>query len=112
MRAIQIVYYVVIGLVILGALLVFVSTLFICTCSKFQCRYILYFGCSCLAVLGIVTFLFTIIFSLITPALYISCHYIQGGMESPQGFIDNFGPIINDDATTQALSTCATGGSG
>lgn len=60
---------VIIGLAVLGI----VGALIMTFCNKFKCRYLVYFACVILFIIGIVLFLLSVLFSLITPILYYTC---------------------------------------
>ena len=73
---------VIVGLSILGILGAILMTF----CDKYKCRYLIYFACSLLVIIGIVCFLLAMIFSLIVPVFYFSCEFIQFTIASKANF--------------------------
>lgn len=64
---------------ILGALLM-------TFCEKYSCRYLVYFSCILLFILGVACFLLAVVFSILTPFLYYSCEFLQYSVESGDNF--------------------------
>lgn len=60
---------VIVGLSILGILGAILMTF----CDKYKCRYLIYFSCTIMFIIGIVTFIVAILFSLLVPAFFFSC---------------------------------------
>ena len=60
---------VVVGLSILGILGAIMMTF----CDKYKCRYLIYFSCTLLTIIGIVCFLLATVFSALVPAFYFTC---------------------------------------
>lgn len=71
-----------IGLGVLGV----VGTIIMTFCEKFRCRYLLYFICLIFVLIGIVCFIVTLIFSIVTPVLYLACDFLQTTISSQAGF--------------------------
>ena len=55
-------------------------------CDKYSCRYLVYFSCCLLFLLGIFTFILAIFFSIFTPLLYYGCDFLQFSVESGDNF--------------------------
>lgn len=86
---VQVVYGVTIGLasmMLLGALLV-------AFCDKPKCRYLMYFTCFLLFFIGLAGFLMSIIFSIITPAVYFGCQFIDFSLSSSADFDSKYSLI-------------------
>ena len=60
---------VIVGLSILGILGAILMTF----CDKYKCRYLIYFTCTIMFIIGLVTFIITIVLSLLVPAFFFSC---------------------------------------
>lgn len=71
-----------IGLGVLGV----VGTIIMTFCEKFRCRYLLYFICLIFVLIGIVCFIITLLFSIVTPVLYLACDFLQTTVSSQAGF--------------------------
>ena len=76
---------VIVGLGVLGILGAVLMTF----CDKYKCRYLIYFSCCILWVIGIVWFLLATLFSLLVPALYFSCQFINYSIGSAANFDGN-----------------------
>lgn len=83
---VQLVYGITIGI----ASLMLIGTLLVAFCDKTGCRYLMYFSCVLLFLIGIVGFMMTIIFSIVTPAIYFSCQFISYSLASTSNFNSNF----------------------
>ena len=105
--AVTAVFGVFIGLGVLSI----VATLMMTCCDKYKCRYLIYFVCTILTVLGIFCFLITIIFSLLTPIIYFSCDFINVTIASEAGFSKNLDPLLGSGLTTM-VGVCLPGGTG
>ena len=100
------VFGVFIGLGVLSIL----GTVLMTFCDKYSCRYLVYFVCVILFILGIVSFLLALIFSIITPILYLGCDFINVSVSSQTGFSNNLGSKLG--SLTPLLSVCMPGGAG
>lgn len=61
--------------IVLGVIGV-LAVLLITFCDKYSCRYLLYAMCVVLFILGLVSFIFVIFFSLINPVMYFMCDFL------------------------------------
>lgn len=95
-----------IGLGVFGIIGVVLMTF----CNKYSCRYLIYFICLILTILGILSFLLAILFSIITPVLYLSCDFINVTIGSQDGFSTNLQPILG--TATNMIKVCLPGGTG
>jgi hypothetical protein len=66
---VQLVYGVTIGV----ASLMLLGTLLVAFCDKTNCRYLMYFACFLLFFIGILGFMMTVIFSIMSPAIFFGC---------------------------------------
>lgn len=96
-----------IGFAVLGI----VGTLLMTCCEKFSCRYLLYFLCVILLLLGFLSFLLSLFFSIFTPILYLGCDFLTVAISSSAGFTANLGNAIGGQFSSY-LSVCLPGGSG
>ena len=96
-----------IGLGVLSIL----GTVLMTFCDKYSCRYLVYFVCVILFILGIISFLLALIFSIITPILYLGCDFINVSISSPTAFNNNLGSKLGAQISP-LLSVCLPGGSG
>lgn len=64
---------------LLGALLV-------SFCDKTNCRYLIYITCFFLFLLGFLGFILSILFSILTPAVYFGCQYMNFSLASSTNF--------------------------
>ena len=67
------------SLMLLGALLV-------SFCDKTNCRYLIYVTCFFLFLLGLLGFTLSIVLSVLTPAVYFGCQYMNFSLNSPANF--------------------------
>lgn len=86
---VQVVYGVTIGL----ASMMLLGTLLVAFCDKPKCRYLMYFSCFLLFFIGLMGFLMSIIFSIITPTVYFGCQFIDFSLSSSTNFDSNFNLI-------------------
>lgn len=103
-----IIVYVISSLVILFAIVLFVVTCMICCYNRFNRRKILYFSIGVLTVLGILTFLLALLFSVSTAGVHYGCHYVEGSFDTQAEFKYRFGPIFNNTILTEMMAQCAT----
>jgi hypothetical protein len=80
--AVQLVYGVTIGF----AVLMLIATLLVAFCDKPGCRYLMYFTCFILFLIGIMGFLLTLLFSVIAPTVYFGCQFIDYSLSSTANF--------------------------
>ena len=83
---VQLVY----GITISFASLMLLGTLLVAFCDKPKCRYLMYFACAILFLIGLMGFLMTIIFSILTPTVYFGCQFIDYSLNSTDNFNCNF----------------------
>lgn len=55
------------------ALLGIIGALILVVCNTFKCRYLLYGICGIFVVIGILTFIISILFSIVVPFLHFGC---------------------------------------
>ena len=79
---VQLVYGVTIGI----ASIMLLGTLLVAFCDKPKCRYLMYFACVILFFIGLMGFLMTIIFSILTPTVYFGCQFIDYSLNSTSNF--------------------------
>lgn len=96
-----------IGLGVLGI----IGTLLMSCCDKFSCRYLLYFICVIFLVLGLLSFLLSVLFSVITPVLYLGCDFLTTSLASTAGFNANLATPLGAQLSSY-LGVCLPGGSG
>lgn len=88
--AVTAVFGVFIGLGVLSI----IGTVFMTCCDKYSCRYLVYFVCVILFVLGIFCFLLSTLFSIITPVIYFGCDFLTVSISSSTSFSSNLGKTI------------------
>lgn len=88
-------------------------------CDKYKCRYLMYFSCIFMFLIGIIGFLIAAIFSLIIPIYYWGCEWTSTTVGSQVGFNGNFlfilanvANIITDANIRSYVQTCVAGGTG
>ena len=86
MKYVTIAVTVVFGVFIGFSTLALIGALMMTFCDKYSCRYLVYFACCFMFLLGIITFLLAILFSIFTPLLYYSCDFLQFSVESGDNF--------------------------
>jgi hypothetical protein len=96
-----------IGLGVLGI----IGAILMTFCDKFSCRYLVYFVCVILLILGILSFLLSIVFSVITPILYLGCDFLTVTVGSSTGFNTNLSPLL-DPSIVGYIKVCMPGGTG
>lgn len=111
MKIITIVVTAIFGVFIGLGVLSIIGTILMTFCDKFSCRYLVYFVCVILVVLGILSFLLATLFSVITPVLYLGCDFLTTSIGSQSGFTTNLGPIVPAQLSSY-LSVCLPGGTG
>ncbi len=94
----------------LGVLSILGAILMTC-CDKYSCRYLVYFVCVILTLLGIVCFILAILFSVITPVLYLGCDFLTVSISSSSGFNTNLGAKLGAQISSY-LGVCLPGGTG
>ena len=104
---ISLIYGVMLGLSILALLGVVLMTF----CDKYKCRYLMYFSCVFLFFLGILGFLIAIIFSIIVPAMFLLCEWLDVTVTST-GFAGNTQKFISDTQVQNIIGSCLVGGTG
>lgn len=104
---INLIYGISLGLAVLAMLGVVLMTF----CDKYKCRYLMYFSCVILFILGLVGFLLAIIFSIIVPVMFLFCEWLDVTITS-SGFIANTQKVITDTKVRDIVSACLVGGSG
>ena len=107
-----IVFYVLVGILVLCAVLTWLSSCCLLCFDKSSCRYLLYTGCTCLSLMAFICFLVAIVFAAITPVSYFSCKFIETSLNSKVEFEENFGPILNNEDVTTYISECLPSSSG
>ena len=75
-QIIYFVFYITLGAGVLGAVLIIIGVSCIFHCKKLKCRYLTYVACALLYVIGIISFVLTIAFSILTPGSYYFCAYL------------------------------------
>ena len=94
MKIVTIVVTAIFGVFIGLGVLSIIGTILMTFCDKFSCRYLVYFVCVILLVLGFISFLLAVLFSVITPVLYLGCDFITVAIGSSAGFSTNLAPIL------------------
>lgn len=61
------------GVVVALSILGILGTILMTFCGKDKCRYLIYFSCSVLTIIGIVCFLLATVMSFIVPTFYYTC---------------------------------------
>lgn len=80
--AVSILFGVIIGLSLVGI----VGALVMTFCNLFKCRYLIYFACVFLFLIGVVMFAFSVVFTALTPLLYYTCEFLTSSTSSQQNF--------------------------
>ncbi len=62
------------------------SALLIAFCDKIKCRYLMYFSCTILFFLGILGFLLSVGYSIVAPAIYFGCQFMDYSLSSSANF--------------------------
>ena len=88
--AVTAVFGVFIGLGVLSI----IGTIFMTCCDKYSCRYLVYFVCVILFVLGIFCLLLSTLFSIITPVIYFGCDFLTVSISSSTTFSANLGKTL------------------
>lgn len=105
--AVTAVFGVFIGLGVLSI----IGTLFMTCCDKYSCRYLVYFVCVILFVLGLFCFLLSTLFSILTPVIYFGCDFLTVSVSSPANFSSNLGSTLGGQLSSY-LQVCLPGGTG
>lgn len=111
MKIVTMVVTAIFGVFIGLGVLSIIGTLLMTFCDKASCRYLIYFVCVILLVLGILSFLLATLFSIVTPVLYLGCDFLSTSLSSSTNFNTNIGKIL-DVSVTNYLAVCLPGGSG
>lgn len=99
------------GVVIGFTILAIIGCLLMSFCDKFKCRYLIYFACIILFIIGLIGFLLAVIFSILTPVLYFGCQFIDFTLANQSNFYSVFNSLI-DAKTTVMITSCFPGGTG
>jgi len=94
----------------LGVLAI-IGTILMTCCDKYSCRYLIYFTCVILFVLGLICFFLSVIFSILTPTIYFACDFLSTTISSPANFTTNIQPLLGASLTGY-VSVCLPGGTG
>ena len=70
------------GVIIFFSILGITGALIMTFCNKFKCRYLVYFACVFLFIMGLIFFLLAVLFGALTPALYYGCTFLQTSTSS------------------------------
>ena len=84
--AITVIFAVFIAFSVFGIL----GALMMTFCDKYSCRYLVYFACCFLFLLGIFCFLLSFLFSIFVPLMYYTCDFLQYSVESGANFDGTF----------------------
>lgn len=86
-----------------------IGTLLMAFCDKTRCRYLVYFSCFFLFWIGVAGFLLSGLFSVLTPAVYFGCQFIDFSLASSLNF-DCTSPItqLTSNRLSAAVTTAAT----
>lgn len=81
--------------------------------DKAKCRYLMYIACIFIVILVILGFIISVVFSLLSPILYMTCGLLNTAIDTNTGF-NNFitSMNINGIEIVGALSVCFPGGNG
>ena len=93
------------SMMLLGALLV-------AFCDKINCRYLIYFSCVLVFILGIVGFALSLIFSLVVPTVYFGCQFMETSLSSSTYFDSTFASLITNSTIRGYMGTCLSSSSG
>jgi hypothetical protein len=75
-----------VGIASVGAL----AALLLLICNFYKCRFLLYFTCIILVVVGFICFLLSIIISALIPVAYFGCDFLIFSLSSKANFNSNF----------------------
>lgn len=89
------------------AILGIIAALILVCCNAFKCRYLLYIICVAFVVIGILTFLITVVFSVVVPLLHFGCEFIEVTLTDENNF-DILYKLIEEQVN---LKSCIPGGS-
>lgn len=109
MRIVTIVVTAIFGVFIGFGVLSIIGTLLMTFCDKFKCRYLVYFICFLFTILGIISFLLTVVFAIISPVLFFGCQFLSFSISSPDNFGSSFSFL---GGTANNLKVCFPGGNG
>jgi len=68
------------------ASLMLLGVLLVSFCDKTNCRYLIYITCFFLFLLGFLGFVLSIVFSILTPAVYFGCQYMNYSLANSTNF--------------------------
>ena len=74
------------GLTIVMASTMLLGALMVAFCDKVGCRYLIYASCVMLFFIGVLGFLLSVFFSVIVPALYFGCQFMDHSLASAANF--------------------------
>lgn len=99
------------GVFIGFGILSIIGTLFMACCDKYSCRYLVYFVCVILFILGLFCFLLSTLFSILTPVIYFGCDFLTVSISSQDNFSSNLGNTLGTQLSSY-MKVCLPGGSG
>lgn len=111
-RWVIVVFYVLVGLIILMTLFTFLSTIMMCCCDRSACRCCLYSSCVCLSLLGFLMLVCGLFFVTVAPVGYMGCKYLETGLEGVPQFERQFGAVIQNDQLVEYIGRCLPGEDG
>ena len=63
----------VMGVIVGLSILVILGAILMTFCDKYKCRYLMYFACFFLFIIGLLGMLITVVLSLVIPPIYFTC---------------------------------------
>ena len=84
------------GLVALSALAI-IAVILTVGCSRYKCRYLFYFVCVVLTVVGLLCLVLAVLFSALVPPIYMACGFLETTFESREGFESTIGKDMGAD---------------
>lgn len=94
------------------SVLVVIGTLLVVCCDKYSCRYLMYFSCGVLFVIGVVGFIISIVLSITTPTVYFGCQFLTNSLSSSTNFTNNFQSLVGNATVLSYVTTCLPTSSG
>jgi len=79
---VQLIYGITIGV----ASLMLIGVLLVAFCDKSKCRYLIYFACFFLFFIGVGSFMLSVLFSIITPTVYLGCKFLDDTLANKNNF--------------------------
>eukprot|EP00919_Chromeraceae_sp_WS-2016_P017844 GHVR01042376.1.p1 GENE.GHVR01042376.1~~GHVR01042376.1.p1 ORF type:complete len:286 (+),score=5.96 GHVR01042376.1:756-1613(+) len=94
------------GVVIGFSIFALIGVILMTCCDKFKCRYLMYFACLILFIIGLIGFIIAVVYSILVPVLYFGCQFMDFSLASKTNFDSNFQTLLSDATFRGYITSC------